>query len=1080
MIESLLGGLAVNFLTAVTKGTVKGLKKLFTGDELKTLLNQAYSDFKESYTKEGSNKEEKILVQVFEDFFMDKRIIYEFQLVLQGKAGQVDFDVLHEIFVSNCMDRGIETPDFNFYQAMSSVIKEIEALAQREEKFRESFKVANLGGIYQQLQKRGMEPNFTFARQKYLRQLMIHNQRLQFTGIPDLKEKKDITIPSVFVMQRAKENVDVKDYERSMLEKEHDENYQKLLRGVQGDAFLEKRPPGRRRQEKEPIKFDRALKESDIQRFVVLGKPGSGKSTLLKYLMLVAVQEQLENHRVGEGILFPILVEIRKFEYALSKTTKADYNILDYLYDSMRRFYNLTLPGGFFEKYLDSGRALLLFDGLDEVAAEARRAEVRQMISAFVTGHHSKNTVIVTSRIAGYDRVQFSSTDYRHFTLEDFNEEETGEFIRKWYRSRLTNPAEAETKASDLVQAIARKPRIKELAKNPLLLTIVAIIHRYEAQLPEDRLILYDKATEALLYTWDNVKDIIDEKFKPDDKRRFLEKVAFHLQSLERGDEAGTVIDRHEVYKILFPDFCRVFQVDKWQAKGLVDEFLDKIRTRAGLLVEQAPDQYGFVHKTFQEYFAAKWIANEALLNFDLQIMINYVEQFIDNAFWQETLLLALRALPHTQTLKVLEYILNRDPKGIEQYFFHNHYFVMKFIAEQGKWLDRRDFVEKLVIDFFDFSWNESIGRDVDDMKTWNRFNKWLSTITNSLVKLTLSSRLLSTVEDEKQSDYLRVSCAEAVEKLGLKDRVVEILLRLAEDEKQEYNLRCFCAEAVGNLGLKDQAVVGRLLRLAEDEKQAGHLRLSCAHAVENLGFKDQAVEILLQLAEDEKQEGDLRLFCAEAVGKLGLKDQAVEILLQLAEDEKQASHLQLSCAYTVGNLGFKDQAVVGRLLRLAEDEKQEGDLRSFCAAAVGNLGRKDQAVVGRLLRLAEDEKQEGYLRRSCADAVGNLGRKDQAVVGRLLRLAEDEKQEGYLRLSSASAVGNLGLKNQAIEILLSLAGDEKQKDYHRYYSAYAIGILGEKNKAVDILIGLYLAHSDKYKIEANFIHDSLWDLTEI
>jgi predicted NACHT family NTPase len=63
---------------------------------------------------------------------------------------------------------------------------------------------------------------------------------------------------------------------------------------------------------------------------VVLGKPGSGKSTLLKYLMLEAVRRQLENHRLGEEALFPILVEIRKFEHALSRTTEADYNIRDY------------------------------------------------------------------------------------------------------------------------------------------------------------------------------------------------------------------------------------------------------------------------------------------------------------------------------------------------------------------------------------------------------------------------------------------------------------------------------------------------------------------------------------------------------------------------------------------------------------------------------------------------------------------------------------------------------------------------------------------------------------------------------
>jgi hypothetical protein len=142
--------------------------------------------------------------------------------------------------------------------------------------------------------------------------------------------------------------------------------------------------------------------------------------------------------------------------------------------------------------------------------------------------------------------------------------------------------------------------------------------------------------------------------------------------------------------------------------------------------------------------FAAKLIANETLLNFDLQIMTNYVERFIDNAFWQETLLLALRALPNKQALKVLEYILNRDPKGIERYFYHNHYFVMKFIAEQGKWLDRRDFVEKQLIDFFDFSWNNGKDRSWYDGKTWNRFKNWVSAVTDSLVQTILTGKLLS------------------------------------------------------------------------------------------------------------------------------------------------------------------------------------------------------------------------------------------------------------------------------------------------------------------------------------------------
>jgi len=238
--------------------------------------------------------------------------------------------------------------------------------------------------------------------------------------------------------------------------------------------------------------------------------------------------------------------------------------------------------------------------------------------------------------------------------------------------------------------------------------------------------------------------------------------------------------------------------------------------------------------------------------------MINYVEQFIDNAFWQETLLLALRALPHTQTLKVLEHILNRDPKGIERYFYHNHYFMMKFIAEQGKWLDRRDFVERQINDFFDFSWNNG-KRSLNDNRTWDRFNKWVSTVTDSLVQSILSSKLLSIAGDEKQSGFIRSHCVYTVGNLGRNDQVVEILLRLAEGEKQAGSLRGYCAEAVGKLGRKDQAVVERLLRLAKDEKQEGDLRRYCAASIGELGEKHKAVDILIELylAQPDKYDFD-------------------------------------------------------------------------------------------------------------------------------------------------------------------------------------------------------------------------------
>ncbi|MCP5108668.1 MAG: NACHT domain-containing protein, partial [bacterium] len=791
-VSSALVGLAVNLLSFITKKTVKGIKDLFSEDELNTLLNGAYSDFKESCVTHKTKKDEKILLAVFDEFFIDDRTVLEFRQVFDARGRDVDFNLLEEIFVGVCIKKQIEIETFNFFQAVSHVIAAVETLAQKEDTFREAFQAARLKTIQTYLQKRGTEPNFTFARFKYLAQLREHNNRLRFAGIPDPRDKKDIGLPSVFVMQRAVETVPEDHYRRLVLERGEEADF------TGEELQLRRMMRVKTEETREPVKFDTVLNESDKRRFVVLGKPGSGKSTLLKYLMLEAARLHLEHHRETGMRLFPILVEIRKFENALSETNQPDYNILDFLYDSMRKHYNVTLPDNFFETYLESGCALLLFDGLDEVASESRRSEIQRMIGAFTTSFHAGNTVIVTSRIAGYSRARFSTTDYRHFTLEDFNDEEIGTFVRRWYLSRMTNPVEAETKAGELKAALDKKPRIKELAKNPLLLTIIGIIHRYEAQLPEDRLVLYDKAMEALLDTWDNVKDIIDEKFRPEDKRRFLEKTAFHLQSLEQGDEAGTVIEQEELYGILFPDFREIFDCDNRRAKALVDEFLEKIRLRAGLLVELAPGKYGFVHKTFQEYFAAKWIANEATLNYDLQIMTDYVDQFIGNAFWQETLLLALRALPVKQAQKVLDHILKSDPKEMEPYFYHNHYFVMKFIAEQGRWLNNRDFVEKQIYDFFHLSWNEGKDRSYYRNYTRGRFESWVSSANDSLTGSILYELLLVTSEDEKQDGSLRRYCASTVSNLGVKEKAMERLLSLAEDEKQDGYLRSYCASAVG------------------------------------------------------------------------------------------------------------------------------------------------------------------------------------------------------------------------------------------------------------------------------------------
>ncbi|HLP60097.1 MAG TPA: hypothetical protein VK186_14755, partial [Candidatus Deferrimicrobium sp.] len=327
--SSFLTKLAVRFVTCFAKKTGEAFRNLFSEDEAKVVLAQAFMEFKESAIFESKGaKDEKVLLEIFEEFLSDDRALREFQWVFDAQSQKLDFNLLEEIFVGICINKNIEIPQFNFFQAIEHVIKGIQQLAQQEGNLQGLFQTAHLEKIYSYLQKRGTEANVTFARFKYLDQLKRHHNRLLFAGIPDLKEKKDVELPAIFVMPRAGESVTAEDYRLLMRERQGDDEF--------AGEEIQLRLMMTKKEEKTPVKFAKVFEESTNRCFVVLGKPGSGKSTLLKYLVLEAARLHLESHRDSDRFLFPILVEIRKLENALSKTHRTDYNILDFLYDSVR------------------------------------------------------------------------------------------------------------------------------------------------------------------------------------------------------------------------------------------------------------------------------------------------------------------------------------------------------------------------------------------------------------------------------------------------------------------------------------------------------------------------------------------------------------------------------------------------------------------------------------------------------------------------------------------------------------------------------------------------------------------------
>src|SRR5262249_15844262 len=147
-------------------------------------------------------------------------------------------------------------------------------------------------------------------------------------------------------------------------------------------------------------------------------------------------------------------------------------------------------PAGWFEKQLDAGKCLIMFDGLDEVASAEQRRKVVEWVDLQMKVY-GDCPFIVTSRPHGYRSNPLSGV--LHLVFRPFNRQEVELFVNNWY---LANEVQFHQKrdagvemaakrgARDLLKRIYDARDIAELAVNPLLLTMIATLHKYRSSLP--------------------------------------------------------------------------------------------------------------------------------------------------------------------------------------------------------------------------------------------------------------------------------------------------------------------------------------------------------------------------------------------------------------------------------------------------------------------------------------------------------------------------------------------------------------------------------------------------------------------
>jgi NACHT domain len=333
-----------------------------------------------------------------------------------------------------------------------------------------------------------------------------------------------------------------------------------------------------------------------LDRSVLLGDPGGGKTTAANVLMSHFAAD--EKRRV------PFLVTLRDF----AANDPPERSVVGHIEHSLETFYQCPAPAGLADLLLLTGRAMVIFDGLDELLDTARRADVTARVEHFCI-EYPLAPVLVTSRIVGYDQARL---DDRHFTcyrLGQLAEEQVGEFVGKWFaHDKEVEPGEA---AAWTETFLTESANAEDLRTNPLMLSLLCILYRGEGSLPRDRAEIYEQCAMLMFRRWDARRRIRRDLRAGHQLEPTLRHLAWWLFTR---DEAQAAVTERELV-IATTEFLLSQGFESVHAaREAAREFVGFCRGRMWVFsdvgtTESGERLYAFTHRTFLEYFAAAYLA---------------------------------------------------------------------------------------------------------------------------------------------------------------------------------------------------------------------------------------------------------------------------------------------------------------------------------------------------------------------------------------------------------------------------------------------------------------------------------------
>ena len=816
------------------------------------------------------------------------------------------------------------------------------------------------------------------------------------------------------------------------------------------------------------------------KQVLVFGRAGIGKSTFSRY---IAYQWAIGSYWSEFELL--ALIPLRRLTSHRYPSSKS-YSLIDLVRNEVFPSDLTQQEEQELEKKFDPKRTLWILDGYDEIVQSIPSHLESLFKQLLKTPYH-----IITSR----PYLNTLSYDVK-MEIIGFTDENIHNYVHTFFDHMKDELDDATLKQVSLLKFIRSNPSIWGVAHIPMNLELICSLWSNEGLSETGRLTvtrLYLRMTQWLCrrYLKTQGSDIqyisANQVYQQcQEELSFIENLAF------QAIESNTILIRPD----LLEKASNQTGITPKKYRDILKMGILKSVNQSGTGTQVETDKgHYFVHPSFQEYFAARYLMNALQKSQDNECIkfIQYhkynqrytlVFSFIAGLLGDNDTRSHINLFLHTLSESPIDLVGIRHMQLIlacmeeiqDKSVLSQHSILSEWIAKclkyafvtqnrtihehMSQWLQRSQsvacdpVVQNVLIDLLhnkNAKRKEGVLIFIRNLKMPNPSMELITAVTSRL--------------DDQDIAIKKYAC-DALGEIGdkaLTNEVISSLVRFFKDSNEEVR-KCAC-DALGEIGekLETNEVLDKLVSALEDRNQ--QIRACACYTLGEIGVRAATSDVpsrLIHTLEDQNEE--VRKSASIALERIAENTSTNEMISKLTDALSHRSDWVRKCVCkALGKIGKESvtSEVIGNLVIALEDQSEQ--VRAHACSALGDIGGSaaTNEVISKITDALRDSST--LVREHTCSALGRMGERAATIetISRIMYVLGDLDEK--VVQAACVTLGELGDKVDTRDVISKLVDTlGNQKSSVRESACDALKNMGKKTSTDEVISALLHALEDR------------------